>query len=330
MIPASDEASVRRRALLPAVICLLLALGASSCASRTPAIGSPQEPSRPDGTGQAAAAAGKPSTPPARMATSQDGTRIAYETAGTGPALLLLHGGGQTRRSWHEGGYVERLSKQFTVITVDLRGSGESGKPTAPEAYALELVLADLLAVADAASAPRFHLWGFGHGATIGRYLAARSDRVISAVLVSARMGDAVSGILKDAITGMRAHWLPLLQAKAAGTLDPATLSPGDRSALEGGVATTVLPLGALVDYPPIEPDAIKAPTLWVVGADDSALMENAKTYEGKLSGTQVTLKVLSSTSYTDSFLKSDRVLPEAETFLTGTVQLPDQKRPPV
>lgn len=327
---AGNVAKVRRLTLPPASLCLILALGGGSCAPRTPASQSPQEPARPGQPTPGAGAAAKPTTPPARMATSPDGTRIAYETAGTGPALLLLHGGGQTRRSWNEGGYVEHLSKQFTVITVDLRGSGDSGKPPTPEAYALDRVLADLLAVADAAAAPRFHVWGFGHGATIGRYLAARSDRVISAVLVSARMGEAVSGMLKDAITGMRAHWLPLLTAKAAGTLDPATLSPGDRLALEGGVASSVLPLGALVDYPPLEPDEIKAPTLWIVGADDSSLMENVKMYEGKLSGTRVTLKVLGSTSYTDSFLKSDRVLPEAEPFLTGAVQLSDQKRPPV
>ena len=42
---------------------------------------------------------------------------------------MLLHGGGQTRHSWNELGYVDRLSKKFTVIRVDLRGSGDSGRP---------------------------------------------------------------------------------------------------------------------------------------------------------------------------------------------------------
>ena len=44
-----------------------------------------------------------------RFATSPDGTRIAYDGTGTGPAIVLLHGGGGTRHDWHEAGYVERL-----------------------------------------------------------------------------------------------------------------------------------------------------------------------------------------------------------------------------
>lgn len=234
---------------------------------------------------------------------------------GTGPALLLVHGGGQTRRSWNQLGYVDRLSKRFTVITFDQRGIGDSDKPTSPAAYALDRVLGDLLAVADAAKAQRFHLWGFGHGATIGRYLAAQSDRVISAVLVGATMGPTVTGVFKDAITGMKAKWQPVIDAQAAGKLDVAKLSPSDRAAWEGGMAVTVLTLTALMEYPAVEPGDVKANTLWVMGADDSA-MDNVKQYEGKLAGTKVTLKVLQSVNYSDSFIKMEQVMSEVEPFL--------------
>jgi pimeloyl-ACP methyl ester carboxylesterase len=235
---------------------------------------------------------------------------------GSGPAILLVHGGGQTRRSWNQLGYVDRLSKRFTVVTLDMRGIGESDKPLTAAAYALDQLLADLLTVADAAKAPRFHLFGFGQGATVGRYLAARSDRVISAVLVGTTMGPAVSGVFKDAITGMRAKWQPAIDAQAAGTLDSIKLSPSDRAAWDGGMAVTVLSLGAMLDYPALEPGDVKAPALWAVGADDSA-MENVKAYEGKLKGTMVTLKVLSSVNYSDSFVKMDQVMAEVEPFLT-------------
>ncbi|MEZ5286400.1 MAG: alpha/beta hydrolase [Vicinamibacterales bacterium] len=253
------------------------------------------------------------------MASSPDGTRIAYEKTGSGPAIILLHGGGQTRKSWAEMGYVERLSKKYTVISMDMRGSGESGRPDTAEAYSLDHVLADVLAVADAAGATRFHLWGFGHGASVGRYLAARSDRVISAVLVGADMGPTLSGVVKDAILAMRARWQPLLEQDKAGTLDLSKLSPGDREAWKSGVAVQAIALGALAEYPPVEPADIMAPTLWLIGAADESGMEHAKEYEGKLSGTKVTFKQLSGLSYSDSFSRVEPVMAEVEPFLAST-----------
>jgi pimeloyl-ACP methyl ester carboxylesterase len=266
----------------------------------------------------APAAAQKPAPPPAQFATSADGTKIAFEKGGSGPALLLIHGGGQTRKSWADSGYIDPLRKQFTTIAVDLRGSGESDKPTTADAYALDKVLADLTAVADAAGAKRFHVMGFGHGATIGRYLAARSDRVISAVLVGATMGPAVDGLVKDALTAMRARWQALLEQKRAGTLNMNTLTPGDKSALEGGMAVTALANGALVDYPPVEPADIKAPTLWLMGAADTSGMDNVQKYREKLAGSKVTFKQIDNTTYSDSFGKPDLVLPLATPFLTA------------
>ena len=87
-------------------------------------------------------------------------------------------------------------------------------------------MLDDLLAVADAAKAARFHLWGYGHGGAIGRYLAARSDRVISGGVVGTPMGPPVDGMVRDAIVGMRAKWMPVVEAQAAGTLDRARSRP--------------------------------------------------------------------------------------------------------
>ena len=56
---------------------------------------------------------------------SKDGTRIAYDKTGTGRAVVLLHGGGQSRRVWHDNGYVARLSDDFTGIVVDIRGHAD-------------------------------------------------------------------------------------------------------------------------------------------------------------------------------------------------------------
>ena len=52
---------------------------------------------------------------------------IAYETAGVGPPLLLLHGYPQTRTCWHR--VAPALAERFTVVAADLRGYGDSSTP---------------------------------------------------------------------------------------------------------------------------------------------------------------------------------------------------------
>src|SRR5688500_4519002 len=101
------------------------------------------------------------------FATSNDGTKIAYDVAGSGPAVILLHGGGQNREVWRRAGYVDRLAKELTVITIDIRGNGESDKPTDVSAFHFQRFSEDVLAVADAVKAQRFVLWGFSYGANV-------------------------------------------------------------------------------------------------------------------------------------------------------------------
>ncbi|HYE85612.1 MAG TPA: alpha/beta fold hydrolase, partial [Vicinamibacterales bacterium] len=141
--------------------------------------------------------------PHGRTVTSKDGTTIAFDVTGTGPVIILLHGGGMNRQSWHNAGYVARLAKEFTVVTMDFRGAGESDKPAAPSAYHFERINEDILAVADAVKAPRFSIWGFSYGANVGRYLASRSDRVASMVYIGVPFGPAVDDLFMSYIKKM-------------------------------------------------------------------------------------------------------------------------------
>jgi len=53
-----------------------------------------------------------------------DGTSIYYERHGSGPAILFVHGSGGHHAAWWQ--QVAALRKEFTVVTVDLRGFGKS------------------------------------------------------------------------------------------------------------------------------------------------------------------------------------------------------------
>jgi pimeloyl-ACP methyl ester carboxylesterase len=217
-----------------------------------------------------------------RFVTSADGTRIAYDVRGSGPVVLLLHGGGQTRQVWHKAGYVERLAKEFTVVTVDIRGNGDSDKPSAVEAYHFERINADILAVADAVKAPRFTLWGFSYGANVGRYLASRSDRVDAMVYIGIPFGAAVGGRFLDTVKQMpnRPAWIT-----------------------------------AMLSYPPVEPADMRCPTLWLVGSANVGAMESVAEYRDRLKGTRVTLEVVDGLNHPQELEATDRVLPRELAF---------------
>jgi pimeloyl-ACP methyl ester carboxylesterase len=74
--------------------------------------------------------------------TAADGTRIAFERSGDGPALLLVGGGLSDRSS--SALLAPHLRPPFTVWTFDRRGRGDSGDAAA---YAVEREIEDIAAL---------------------------------------------------------------------------------------------------------------------------------------------------------------------------------------
>lgn len=86
---------------------------------------------------------------------SADGTVIAYDRSGSGPALVLVSPAFGDRAGMAP--LAAALAPQFSVLTYDRRGRGDSGD-TAP--YAVEREIEDLAAVVEAAGGSAF---AFGH-----------------------------------------------------------------------------------------------------------------------------------------------------------------------
>jgi hypothetical protein len=59
------------------------------------------------------------------IVTSKDGTRIAYERQGAGPAVVLVGGAAVTRSE--NAGLAAELASRFTTYNYDRRGRGDSG-----------------------------------------------------------------------------------------------------------------------------------------------------------------------------------------------------------
>lgn len=102
-----------------------------------------------------------------------DGIVVAYDVAGDGPPVLLLHGYPQTRALWDAVAPV--LAERFTVVTADLRGYGASSKPAAlPDLtnYAFRAMAEDQRRLMAALGFPTFRLVGHDRGARVAHRLA--------------------------------------------------------------------------------------------------------------------------------------------------------------
>ncbi len=75
----------------------------------------------------------------------RDGVKIHYETAGSGPALLLSHGYSASTRMWE--GQVAAFSPNYQVITWDMRGHAESDSPDDRAQYSEMLTVDDMAAI---------------------------------------------------------------------------------------------------------------------------------------------------------------------------------------
>jgi pimeloyl-ACP methyl ester carboxylesterase len=256
---------------------------------------------------------------PTAFATSPDGVAIAYERFGAGPAVILLHGGGQTMGAWIEPGYPARLADRFQVVAMDVRGNGQSGGPRDPAAYAPERICADLLAVADACGADRFALVGYSMGGNIGRYLAAASPRVERFAMIGVGFGPGASGAFRERLQAMLAPFAGVLAAP-----DNAAATEALPEALRAQWADPrmgpLIPLfRALMDYPPLEPEALPCPTLWLVGgANEVGALAEVERLRDRLPATNVRLEIVGQLDHAGELAAIDEMLPPLERFLTA------------
>ena len=223
------------------------------------------------------------------VTTSVDGTRLAYERSGEGPALVLVLGALNDR---HSGApLAAALTPRFTVLTYDRRGRGDSGD-TPP--YAPEREIEDLDALIRAVGGSAF-VYGHSSGAALALEAALaglpitklalyeppyivdasrppQADDYLSrlqALVAAARRADTVElfwreglGLPTEAVTGMRAApWFPSLEALAR-------TIPYDIAILGDHMRGRPLPAEWAT--------RVTIPTLVIDGAESSAQLRNA------------------------------------------------------
>ncbi len=136
--------------------------------------------------------------------TAVDGTPLAFERHGKGPPVLMIHGFGSSRlQNWKSTGWYGGLTEAgFSIVAMDCRGHGDSGKPHDPDMYGHERMVEDAIAVMNAAGLSDSFVLGYSMGGFIGlRLLASHPARVRK--LAVAGVGE---HYLEDRVTSPKAR----------------------------------------------------------------------------------------------------------------------------
>lgn len=113
------------------------------------------------------------------------GVKIYYEVEGDGPPLMILHGMTNNLNDFlKDGYYADAFKDDYQVILIDARGHGASDKPHDPQAYQLEFMSRDALAVLDDLGIRKTHIFGYSMGGWTGLGIAkVAPDRVNSLII---------------------------------------------------------------------------------------------------------------------------------------------------
>jgi pimeloyl-ACP methyl ester carboxylesterase len=208
---------------------------------------------------------------------------ISHWVVGDGPALVLVHAGVADARMWAR--QVDELARDHRVITVDLRGYGE----TPVEAAAKYSDAGDLLAVLDELGVERVEAVGASYGGYVVQQAASRQPERFSRLVLICAPTDNV-----QPTEDLRAVWSEENQLLEAGDVDAATdlmvrswIGPdADDEArellrvMQRRAYELQLPAGDVdnEEYE-VEPEKIGAPVRLITGAQDFAWFGSCAAY---------------------------------------------------
>ncbi len=119
--------------------------------------------------------------PPPSKFVDLAGLHVHYRDEGSGPAVLLLHGTGDSLHTWEP--WVAGLRDRYRVVTLDLPGFGLTG-PRADQDYSISAYVDFLSLFADRIKLEKFALGGNSFGGELAWTFAARHPERLTALLL--------------------------------------------------------------------------------------------------------------------------------------------------
>ena len=115
-----------------------------------------------------------------------NGIKIWYATFGSGPPVILLHGGLANSNYW--GDLIPALAPHYRTIVMDSRGHGRSSRDAQP--YGYDLMASDVLALMDFLKIEKATIVGWSDGAIIGLDIALHHPERLSKLFAFAANSD--------------------------------------------------------------------------------------------------------------------------------------------
>lgn len=199
---------------------------------------------------------------------SSNGVAIHYDVAGSGPAILLVHGfASNTRANWTDTGWIKALvDAGRQVVTFDHRGHGFSEKLYRSELYTTAAMAEDGRALLDHLRLEQADVMGYSMGARVAARLAiSHGERVRKLVLagLAENMIEGVGGSEEIAAALEAPSVDDVTDREARGFRIFADATKSDRKALAACIRTSRQKIAAE------ELQKIAVPTLIVVGSKD-------------------------------------------------------------
>jgi proline iminopeptidase len=147
------------------VAVIAAALGAAACA--------PMREEKPGAAGAVLAAAAPPVLRIEEGFVDAHGVLIYYKALGSGPPLMVLHGGPGASHDYLLP-HLLPLARDHRVIFIDERGSGKSQRLEDPAGYTVEAMVEDVEAVRQALGLGRMDLLGHSYGGVLAQAYALK------------------------------------------------------------------------------------------------------------------------------------------------------------
>jgi 3-oxoadipate enol-lactonase len=250
--------------------------------------------------------------------------KMNYQVTGDGQPLVFIHGLGSSGRDWEY--QVEYFSMKYKVITMDLRGHGNSEKPIGP--YSMTQFANDIAGLLKSLQVGSAHVVGLSLGGGVSFQLVLDHPDMVKTLTIVNSFPELVIRSFKDRLNAwQRFAIVRLLGMRKMGQLLSKRLFPKEEHASirdrfvqqwsENDPNAYMASMRAMIGWSVVNRlDSIKCPTLIISADNDYTSVESKEEYTRKIPGAN--LVVIPDSRHATPVEQPDKFNMVLMKFLTG------------